>query len=234
MNPQSLPATPSGLTHISSPPHSVPTTPNDAHPRQGITSQPISIPSCPSGKQSKLLRSLSEASSTSPSSPRHTNISSSSSLPRHNPSSSFSATSSRSLPRKQVSLTTQESLVSSPSGTPTLTEVTTHSEATGGGAGTRTGTPSGYGSSLDSPFLEKSQSNQFVKPVSTTLSSNPEDFAGCHGDDVTMGACPHPISQVTSVLSIPETKRQLSDGYSSSHSSTDEIIQVRGKARGRG
>ena len=156
MNPQSLPATPSGPKHVLSPPRSVPTTPNDAHPPMRLPSQPISIPHRPPGKPAKLfLRSLSEASS--PSSPSHAHrpspsSSSTASLPRATPSSS-SLTSSHSLHTRPAP--------PDPCPVPTRTQGRSSS--------------SGYGSPLECPLQEKSRSNQFGKPVGTSDCAAPSD-----------------------------------------------------------
>ena len=216
MNPQSLPLTPSGSTHLTSPPPlSVPGTPIGAHHPGGSPSQPITIPGPrlpgqPSKEQ--LLRSLSEASATSPlqtlsspasslssghhstpavhSLPRQASASSTLSHP-HTPSSSHHHTSSSSLPRRQ--------LVS----------------ASGGGS-------SGYSSPIHStsPSVGRSQSNRFPPKPVDPAQTHPDSVD--QGDDVMVGMARGGVGHVTE--GVASAHHQLSsDGYCFSHSPTTDV-----------
>ena len=233
MHPQSLPPTPLGptSTNITSPPHFSPTTPNGAHHLSRleiapVSSQPITIPNHRPGKQSKLLRSDSEFSScsintldspfpeiqecASPPSVSHSQQSSSRSLPRRSSSSLHSI---NSLHRRQTSGTMDNSTTNAPPSNP------------GDGS-------SGYNSPLlsmsPSPGMRRSQSNRFVKQVELAVPRpHPGDVSQSDGmvvAEVKGVGVHHPVSQAGSVsLSV------TSDGYSSSHSSTDDMAQVNEK-----
>ena len=199
MNPQSLPTTPSSAPHfVSSPPLSLPTTPFSAHHHPGgFPSQPITIPR-PSlpGKPPKLL--LRSQSELSPSSP-------------HTPSPDHSPV--QSLPRRTSSSSASSSHPHTPHRhTSTSSSSSLHRKhlISSNGAGS-----SGYSSPGSSPAVSKFQTNRFPKPVDQV------DDVMVGGAVRNAGDSGHSIGRVTS------TSRQLSsDGYCSSHSSTDEIVQV--------
>ena len=257
MQPQSVPSTPSGPAPgsiASPPPRSVPTTPNGAHPPPGLggaapplPTQPIMIPNRRPSKQSKLLRSDSEVSSSSshtldsslaetqewvsppPSSSSHSRQSSSSrSLPRHASSHSLTSPSSSSSShhhhhhhhhthRRQVSGNLETSTSSLHN--PPSTLPSNHGDGS-----------SGYNSPLlsmsPSPGIRRSQSNRFVRPVAPVPPRPyPEDISQSDGMMVAEAkiiGVHHPVSQAGSV----PLSCGASDGYCSSHSSIDDVAQV--------
>ena len=215
MNPQSLPATPSNATHFTPPsPLSLPATPISAHHHHpgGFPSQPITIPRprLPGKPTKLLLRSHSELSPSSPHTPS----------PDHSPSPSsgtHSAVQSQSLPRRTSSTSSSHPHTPSSSHrhTSTSSSSSLHRKHLISNSTTNGGSSSGYNSPGSSPAASRFQSNRFPRPV--------------EGGDVMVGVATrnagdsgYSIGRATSAL------RQLSsDGYCSSHSSTDEIAQVR-------
>ena len=224
MNPQSLPTTPSSATHFTSPPPlSLPATPISAHHHPGgFPSQPITIPGprLPGKPPKQLLRSLSELSPSSPHTPS----------PDHSLSPSLSSSHhsvGQSLPRRTSSTSsahsshphTPSSAHSSHPHTPSSTYRHTSSSSLHrkhliSGSNTNGGASSGYNSPGSSPAVSRLQSNRFPKP-------------GDPGDDVMVGGAKNAGDSRHFISGVTSTLRQLSsDGYSSSHSSTDEIVQV--------
>ena len=208
---------PTTPTHVMSPPRSVPTTPIGAHPGTAPPpSLPITIPGHRyPGKQAKRLDSDSELcpSSTQPldspalegvsplSAGQHPQQSSSTrSLPRRSSSSSSSHSLAASLHRRHVSTGNSDTCV------PPLGS-------------------SGYNTPLQgmspSPGMPRIQSNRYEKHVLPNLPrTQAEDVR--QSESESKGVCVHhPVSQAASLS--PSVK---SEGYSSSHSSGDDVVQV--------
>lgn len=228
MHPHSLPPTPSGPAPLASPPRSVPTTPNGPHhtPTRGKflpPSQPITIPNRRPGKQSKLLRSDSAVSSSS------SQQTLDSSFPEGqewvpSPSSSHSRqlSGSRSLPRRSASSTNFHS-----------SSLQRRQASAGGDSEVSPAVPanlgdgsSGYNSPLlgmsPSPGMRRSQSNQYVRNIKKMVPSpRLDDVSRSDGMVVGEVKVHHPISQAGSV-----SLSERSDGYGSTHSSTDDMVQV--------